>query len=266
MRSSGGEGGHRIDETLARGADQERQAEASELREPCKTSDALFRRLAEADARDRARCSRVQCRRAPRSRASGQRKRSRRRRYRSQDRPRRDCASRSPARRCLATSGAMSGSRCRPQTSLTIAAPWSIAQAAIEALMVSIDTGRPSLTTAGTTGARRAFSSIRRYRNRIAIGARRLGSDIEDVGTLPAISAAWAIATAGSRNRPPSEKESGVTLSTPMTSGRPNENSAERADVLVLAWFRPLYRGYGRFPCRSLCAVGGGLSSRRTGR
>src|SRR6516164_4749978 len=61
--------------------------------------------------------------------------------------------------RRLATSGAMSGSFCRPQTSLTIAAPWSSAQAAIEALMVSIDTGRPSLTTSGRTGASRAFSS-----------------------------------------------------------------------------------------------------------
>ncbi len=59
----------------------------------------------------------------------------------------------------LATSGAMSGSRCRPQTSLTIAAPWSSAQAAVVAFWVSIDTGRPSVTAAGSTGASRAFSS-----------------------------------------------------------------------------------------------------------
>ena len=37
--------------------------------------------------------------------------------------------------------------------------PASSAQAAIDALMVSIDTGRPSVTTSGNTGASRAFSS-----------------------------------------------------------------------------------------------------------
>ena len=45
---------------------------------------------------------------------------------------------------CSATTRAMSGSRCRPHTSLTIAAPCSSAQAATLALMVSIETGRPS--------------------------------------------------------------------------------------------------------------------------
>src|SRR6476469_3962543 len=59
----------------------------------------------------------------------------------------------------FATSGAMSLSFCSPQTSFMIAAPWSSAQAAVEALMVSIDTGTPSLTTSGTTVANRAFSS-----------------------------------------------------------------------------------------------------------
>src|SRR6516225_7539646 len=37
---------------------------------------------------------------------------------------------------------------------------------------------------------------------------------------------AWAIAAAGSRKRPPSENESGVTLSTPITSGRPFAKSS----------------------------------------
>src|SRR5450759_3545847 len=40
---------------------------------------------------------------------------------------------------------------------------------------------------------------------------------------------AWATALAGSMKRPPSEKESGVTLRMPMTSGRPRESSAESA-------------------------------------
>src|SRR5450631_2579818 len=44
-----------------------------------------------------------------------------------------------------------------------------------------------------------------------------------------AIAPAWAMALAGSMKRPPSEKESGVTLRMPMTSGRPSANSAESA-------------------------------------
>src|SRR6478735_3839699 len=43
-------GRHRIDETLAGGAHEQRQAERLELREPSKTNDTLFRRLAEADS------------------------------------------------------------------------------------------------------------------------------------------------------------------------------------------------------------------------
>src|SRR6185437_999541 len=44
-----------------------------------------------------------------------------------------------------------------------------------------------------------------------------------------AISPAWATAVAGSMNLPPSEKESGVTLRMPMTSGRPSASKAESA-------------------------------------
>ena len=83
-----------------------------------------------------------------------------------------------------ATSVAMSGSRCRPQTSLTIAAPWSSAQAATLALMVSIDTGRPSLTTAGSTGAEPRHFVVAGDRLRAAIGPRRLRADVENVGAL----------------------------------------------------------------------------------
>ena len=46
----GRRGRDRVDEALARGADQERQAERFELREPRDGGDALLRRLAEADA------------------------------------------------------------------------------------------------------------------------------------------------------------------------------------------------------------------------
>src|SRR4051812_16382633 len=58
-----------------------------------------------------------------------------------------------------ATTRAMSLSRCRPHTSLTIAAPAASAQAATFAFMVSIETGTPSATAPGRTGVRRRISS-----------------------------------------------------------------------------------------------------------
>src|SRR5262249_55974434 len=58
-----------------------------------------------------------------------------------------------------ATIRASSLSRCRPQTSLTIAAPASSAHFATAAFIVSIETGTPSVTAAVRTGARRRISS-----------------------------------------------------------------------------------------------------------
>src|SRR5215467_2143166 len=60
---------------------------------------------------------------------------------------------------CWDTTRASSLSRCRPQTSLTMAAPAASAQAATSAFMVSIETGTPSPTTAGRTGPSRRISS-----------------------------------------------------------------------------------------------------------
>ena len=53
----------------------------------------------------------------------------------------------------------MSLSRCRPQTSLAIAAPVSSAQATTSDFMLSIETGTPSATTSGSTGRNRLNSS-----------------------------------------------------------------------------------------------------------
>ena len=50
-------------------------------------------------------------------------------------------------------------SRCRPQTSLSMAAPWSSAQAPVEAFTVSIDTGTPKATILPKIGFSRASSS-----------------------------------------------------------------------------------------------------------
>src|ERR1700733_13518555 len=94
---------------------------------------------------------------------------------------------------------------------------------------------------------------------------------------------AWAMAAAGSRKRPPSENESGVTLSTPMTSGRrfakrlrnrsvrgaaPGAEKLRKsrlvavslAMVLVVPWPQTRSKQASR---ASLCAVGCGESSRR---
>src|SRR3954463_8963041 len=58
-----------------------------------------------------------------------------------------------------ATIGAMPASRCRPQTSLAITAPWASAKATTSAFMLSIETGTPSATISDSTGRSRASSS-----------------------------------------------------------------------------------------------------------
>src|SRR6267378_1090559 len=58
-----------------------------------------------------------------------------------------------------ANSLAMSGSRCRPQTSLAMAAPASRAQATTADFMLSIDTGIPRETTSANIGRKRFSSS-----------------------------------------------------------------------------------------------------------
>src|SRR5690349_1502025 len=82
---------------------------------------------------------------------------------------------------------------------------------------------------------------------------------------------AWSRAAAGSRKRPPSEKESGVTLSTPITIGRPSaskrasqsgglacaraEPAAERTSVMAVALRRAHQRcqAPSRFVGLSIC-------------
>ncbi len=54
---------------------------------------------------------------------------------------------------------AISPSRCRPQTSLTIDAPASSAKRATKGFMVSIETGVPSATISFSTGRSRLISS-----------------------------------------------------------------------------------------------------------
>ena len=78
---------------------------------------------------------------------------------------------------------AIAGSRCRPQTSLAIAAPASSAQATTSAFMLSIETGVPSATTSASTGCSRCHFLGRGDRLR-AIGPGGFRADVDDVGAL----------------------------------------------------------------------------------
>ena len=62
MRRSGGAGRHRVDEALARGADQERQAERLELRQPGDARPCSAPASCRSRCRDRARSCRARCR------------------------------------------------------------------------------------------------------------------------------------------------------------------------------------------------------------
>ena len=106
----------------------------------------------------------------------------------------------------------------KPVTSLMMAAPRRTQIFATSAWRVSTDTTAPSATSARTTGTiRRASSSLDTGRC-----PGRVDSPPTSMMSAPSSSIlrAWATAASASRFSPPSEKESGVTLSTPMTRGR----------------------------------------------
>ncbi len=118
-----------------------------------------------------------------------------------------------------ATRPAIAGSPRRAVTSLTSVAPASRAARATAALVVSID------SSAGVAAARRSMT-----------GTTRASSSSTDTGSEPgrvdsppmsriaapssASSRPWATAESASACRPPSENESGVTLTIPMTQGK----------------------------------------------
>src|SRR6516225_6280647 len=158
---------------------------------------------------------------------------------------------------CCATTRASSLSRCRPHTSLTMAAPAASAQAATSAFIVSMETGTPSATAAGRMGARRRISSATE-------------TDSAPISNTSAPSAiirrAWSIAFLGSRKRPPSEKESGVTLSTPITIGRPSASRrASRSGDFFSSRAEPA-TGRTSVMARRFAPVAGGVSSAQTAR
>src|SRR5215211_3714403 len=109
-----------------------------------------------------------------------------------------------------ATTPASAGSKRKADTSFTIVAPASMARRATVAFVVSMESRAPATSAASrsTTGTTRRRSS-----------SSETGSAPGRVDSPPA-----------SRKRPPSEKESGVTLTMPMITG------ARTATQYRLAW------------------------------
>src|SRR5574341_965241 len=110
----------------------------------------------------------------------------------------------------------------RAVTSFTMAAPATIASAMSAGLRVSTESGTPQPARASRTGSTRRRSSSR------ATGAApgRVDSPPMSRMSAPSPISRRACATACSvlAWRPPSEKESGVTLTTPITSGRSSDS------------------------------------------
>ena len=119
-----------------------------------------------------------------------------------------------------ATSGA-SGVKRRAATSFQSVAPAATAARATAGFMVSMDRAMSlSRRIAVIRGMTRASSSA--CDTGVAPG-RVLSPPMSRISAPSAISRrAWARAESAARNRPPSEKLSGVTLTTPMTRGLGN--------------------------------------------
>src|SRR5438105_15079848 len=116
----------------------------------------------------------------------------------------------------------MAGSARSAVTSFTISAPSSSARRATSALAVSIDTGTSPWSRSKTGTTRRSSSS------RVTpLEPGRVDSPPTSTIAAPSrtIRRAVAAAASGSRLTPPSENESGVTLTTPMTDGRGKRSS-----------------------------------------
>src|SRR5581483_11275613 len=151
---------------------------------------------------------------------------------------------------------ASSGSARRAVTSLTISAPIPIARRATSAFEVSIETGISPASRSRTGTTRRSSSS--------AVTPPEPGLvDSPPTSTIAAPSSsirrAEAAAVSGSRLTPPSENESGVTLTTPITDGRgkrssigitrDNVSAASASDhalssggaIRAIMWFIPMH-------------------------
>ena len=169
----------RVDEALARGADQKRQAEVGEK---CAAARCRSMLCSAVLPKPMPGSSTMRSRRMPALQAiSSEREKN------SVTSATISIAGSARSRLCMMTTGApcsattraMSGSRCRPHTSLTMAAPASSAHAATLALIVSIETGTPSATIGRSTGSSRCRSSSSDTGTAPPYGRVELRADIE---------------------------------------------------------------------------------------
>ncbi len=89
----------------------------------------------------------------------------------------------------------------------------------LRGLLVSTEIGTSSLLGQALAPPASRAAAPRRRRPAAAPGPRRLAADVDDRRALSGDLLRVRERRAGSRKRPPSENESGVTLSTPMTTG-----------------------------------------------
>src|SRR3954453_12355891 len=118
---------------------------------------------------------------------------------------------------CSAHTSASPGSLRKAVMSFTMTAPRPSALCATSAFAVSMDTGTAPASCSSTGTTRRSSSS-----SVTPPEPGRVDSPPMSTSAAPSsiIRRAAAAATPGSRCTPPSENESGVTLTTPMTDGR----------------------------------------------
>ena len=111
----------------------------------------------------------------------------------------------------------------KPVTSFRMEAPRRAHVRATSGWRVSMDTMAPASASARTTGTTRSASSL----GETGVWPGRVDSPPTSMMSAPSSSMAMPRLTATwwSRFLPPSEKESGVTLSTPMILGRESEIS-----------------------------------------
>ena len=108
--------------------------------------------------------------------------------------------------------------------------PASAAASAVDARIVSTEVRIPSACSAAMTGRTRSASTS--AGTRVAPG--RVDSAPTSIMSAPSrtSSCAWAIASSAASQRPPSENESSVTLTMPITVVRPG---AVRSATLTMA-------------------------------
>ena len=158
----------------------------------------------------------------------------------------RGCASASPRRPRRATTGARPGSYLSALMSLTMAAPRSRAASATLRL-VGVDRDRHAQAPGQALEDRLDARALLVGASGLGAGPRGFAADVDRCRRRPPPSrSAASTARDGSTNRPPSAKESGVTLRTPITEVRAPRSSGARPAADNVAPRGEHERGEGR--------------------